>query len=281
MSIRLLAIALLVLAISSYVSGGVLFISKDALLEGGGGKGSTAPVVLVSAGLLGFQNKEFQNLFIIESLYDPKEKQWEKVAVDVKTDGVVGLLGHGGPSSLAACKPEDPATYAKFLAPLKGLIKEVHSFGCLTGQKFVGDLQKLLAPDNKGVVVYGPDHVATIDPKSKGSRIMVDDAAFNKAVPIWLALDSAHIKGLGAAAAKFDTTLVALYGEKDIDKLVVGVRAASIAAVKMYEALWLDFLAACDKDGLLQKPGAGMVKKAFFFRQLFKHKRAARNQLQP
>jgi len=255
---------------------GVTFIPSASLIEGGG---VTPPVIFAATGCLMDYTASFSRVYT----YEAAASMWPEIKKIIAEDnGRVALQGHGSAITLDGCKGETPQDYATFLKPLAGLIKEVVSYGCRTGQKFVADLQGLLDADNKGVVVWGPEHPLVMDcggAKKGNGRIFTGDGDVAKATPVWVKMAADFQKALGKVPADFWAEQQAVSKIAKADELVVGVRKLAKALAAVYTTLWRQFIDECDKKKFMVENGAGWIRvpKAFFFRQLYANKLKAAN----
>jgi len=274
----LFVVALLGLAFGSV--SGVTFIPLASIIEGGG---KTPPVIFAAAGCLADYAPALARVYT----YEAAEKMWPEIKkVIVEDGGHVALQGHGSAVTLDGCKGETPQDYAAFLKPLAGLIKQVVSYGCQTGQKFVVDLQALLDKDNKGVVVYGPEHPLVMDcggAKKGNGRIFTGDGDVQKAVPVWTKMADDFQKALGKVPGELWVEQQAVHKTAKPEDLVVAVRKLAKTLAGIYTKLWRQFIDECDKQKWMVDNGSGWtrVPKAFFFRQLYANKLKAANRKKP
>jgi len=280
----LFVVALLGLALGSV--SGLTFIPKASIIEGAG---KTPPVIFAATGCL----MDYTPLYARVYTYEAATAMMDEIKkVIVEDKGHIALQGHGSAVTLDGCAGETAKDYATFLAPLAGLIKQVVSYGCRTGQQFVADLQALLEKDNKGVLVYGPEHPLVMDcggAKKGNGRIFTGDAAVGTATPVWKKLSAEFQNALAKTPGELYIQQQAVYNTVKPEELVVGVRKLATTLAGIYTKLWRQFIDECDKQKLMVENGAGWVKapKGFFFRQLYlnklkaAHNRKSQNQLSP
>jgi len=272
--------ALLLLGVLYVTVDATIFVSVDVYSEG------PIPVIAAAAGCLMKLHRQ-PGLFMYETAGDATVKA--EIVKDIQhSHGVVVLQGHGSPFGLAGCKPDSATTYADFLAQFQSAIgvhglTAVYSYGCETGQGFVGELKTALVGKGfKGFEVFGPAEILVVncpaspdDGQPKFARIMADSSKRAALFSAWGTVMTAWMK-------KFDATTNKELGTKcaSVVKSHSNIEATqtSIALSNAFTPLWQEFLVEADKQSTLFAVGQGWVAsgKVAAFRQLFKTQRAQR-----